>query len=72
MSSREGATILGASVVDDIAVVIILSVAVGMMGSSASDNAGQLDFIVKLVEQVRVFCGYFLCRSLDCSLSFNT
>ncbi|MGK0550972.1 cation:proton antiporter [Enterococcus faecalis] len=59
LSSREGATILGASVVDDIAVVIILSVAVGMMGSSASDNAGQLDFIVKLVEQVLYFVGIF-------------
>ena len=32
LSSKEGATILGASVVDDIVVVIILSVAVGMIG----------------------------------------
>ena len=42
LSSKEGATILGASVVDDIVVVIILSVAVGMIGASTGGNENQL------------------------------
>jgi monovalent cation:proton antiporter-2 (CPA2) family protein len=59
LSSREGATILGASVVDDIAVVIILSVAVGMIGSTGTGNASQFDFVIKLIEQVLYFIGIF-------------
>ena len=50
LSSKEGATILGASVVDDIVVVIILSVAVGMIGASTGGNT-EVSFIVKLIEQ---------------------
>ncbi len=58
LSSKEGATILGASVVDDIVVVIILSVAVGMIGASTGGNT-EVSFIVKLIEQGLFFIGIF-------------
>ena len=56
LSSKEGATILGASVVDDIVVVIILSVAVGMIGTGGNT---EVSFIVKLIEQGLFFIGIF-------------
>ena len=63
LSSKEGATILGASVVDDIVVVIILSVAVGMIGASTGGNT-EVSFIVKLIEQGLFFIGIFFWSAL--------
>lgn len=49
LSSKEGVMIFGVFVVDDIVVVIILSVVVGMIGVSIGGNI-EVSFIVKLIE----------------------
>ncbi|MFD1419318.1 cation:proton antiporter [Companilactobacillus keshanensis] len=55
LNTKEGATILGAAVADDIIGVILLSVMISMMGSKSSTNIG-----VVLLEQVAFFAGVYL------------
>jgi len=56
LNTKEGSTILGASVVDDILVVLIVSLSMSFLGASSS-NSVPLSFM--LVEQVLFFAGIF-------------
>ncbi|EOL43137.1 monovalent cation:proton antiporter-2 (CPA2) family transporter [Enterococcus phoeniculicola] len=61
VSSKEGSTILAASVVDDILVVLILSISLGFL--SGEGAAFDSEMILLLVEQVLYFAGiYFLVK----------
>ncbi|WP_125713687.1 cation:proton antiporter [Companilactobacillus kedongensis] len=55
LDTKEGATILGAAVADDIIGVILLSIMISMMGSKNSTNIG-----IVLLEQVAFFAGVYL------------
>ncbi|MFC4770593.1 cation:proton antiporter [Enterococcus hermanniensis] len=56
LNTKEGSTILGASVVDDILVVLIVSLSMSFLGASSS-NSVPLSFM--LIEQVLFFAGIF-------------
>lgn len=55
LDSKEGATILGAAVADDIIGVILLSIMISMMGGKKTANIG-----IVLIEQVAFFIGVYL------------
>ncbi|WP_427814986.1 cation:proton antiporter (plasmid) [Enterococcus sp. 22-H-5-01] len=57
INTKEGSTILGASVVDDILVVLIVSLSMSFLGASNSSNQS---LGIMLVEQVLFFIGVFL------------
>lgn len=59
LGSKEGATILGAAVADDIGGVIALSLLIGMMNSQG-DNAGKHNLPLTLIMQVVFFGGTYL------------
>lgn len=59
LGSKEGATILGAAVADDIGGVIALSLLIGMMNSQG-DNAGKQNLPLTLIMQVVFFGGTYL------------
>lgn len=58
LDTKEGATILGAAVADDIIGVILLSVMIAMMGHTS--GVSQTNLGVVLLEQVAFFAGVFL------------
>lgn len=58
LDTKEGATILGAAVADDIIGVILLSIMIAMMGGQG--NVAQTNLGVVLLEQVGFFIGVFL------------
>ena len=64
MNTKEGSTILGASVVDDILVVLVLSFSLSFLTGEASSNAS---LPLVLIEQL-VYCFYFLISQMDCTL----
>lgn len=57
VNTKEGSTILGASVVDDILVVLIVSLSMSFLGSSGDNNQ---TLGIMLVEQVFFFIGIYL------------
>lgn len=57
VNTKEGSTILGASIVDDILVVLIVSLSMSFLGASSGNNQS---LGVSLVEQVLFFVGIFL------------
>lgn len=59
LGSKEGATILGAAVADDIGGVIALSLLIGMMNSQG-EHAGQQNLPLTLIMQVVFFGGTYL------------
>ena len=59
LGSKEGATILGAAVADDIGGVIALSLLIGMMNNQG-DNAGKHNLPLTLIMQVVFFGGTYL------------
>lgn len=59
LDSKEGATILGAAVADDIGGVIALSLLIGMMNSQG-EHAGQQNLPLTLLMQVVFFGGTYL------------
>lgn len=59
LGSKEGATILGAAVADDMGGVIALSLLIGMMNSQG-DNAGKHNLPLTLIMQVVFFGGTYL------------
>lgn len=61
LGSKEGATILGAAVADDIGGVIALSILIGMMNSRGESTGGQtMSLPVMLLLQVIFFGGVYL------------
>jgi len=58
LDTKEGATILGAAVADDIIGVILLSLMISMMGDSGSGTQSNIGIV--LLEQVAFFVGVFL------------
>lgn len=57
VNTKEGSTILGASVVDDILVVLIVSLSMSFLGASGDNNQ---TLGIMLVEQVFFFIGIYL------------
>jgi monovalent cation:proton antiporter-2 (CPA2) family protein len=57
MTTKEGSTILGASVVDDILVVLIVSLSMSFLGA---ENGAESPLGIMLIEQVLFFAGIFL------------
>lgn len=55
LDTKEGATILGAAVADDIIGVILLSIMISMIGSKNTTNIG-----IVLIEQIAFFAGVYL------------
>lgn len=65
LSSREGTTILGAAVVDDVLAVIILSVLVSTTGTAVGGHAASSNLLVTTLLQVVYFAAiYFVVRWL--------
>ncbi|MFB9769581.1 cation:proton antiporter [Lactiplantibacillus modestisalitolerans] len=60
LDTKEGATILGAAVADDIIGVILLSVMIALMGSQAGGSGVQTNLGIVLLEQVAFFAGVLL------------
>ncbi|ANK60814.1 cation:proton antiporter [Loigolactobacillus backii] len=61
LDSKEGTTILGAAVVDDVLAVVILSVMVSLVGSQLStSNAAPTPIGISLLEQVLYFVGIYI------------
>ncbi|CAM3067921.1 cation:proton antiporter [Lactiplantibacillus plajomi] len=58
LDTKEGATILGAAVADDIIGVILLSVMISMMGDQGGTQ--QTNLAIVLLEQVAFFAGVFV------------
>ncbi|MFC6273958.1 cation:proton antiporter [Levilactobacillus tangyuanensis] len=62
LSSREGTTILGAAVVDDVLAVVILSVLVSTTGTAVGDT-GSSNLLITTIEQIIYFAAiYFVVR----------
>ncbi|KRN02016.1 Kef-type K+ transport system, membrane component [Levilactobacillus senmaizukei DSM 21775 = NBRC 103853] len=62
LSSREGTTILGAAVVDDVLAVVILSVLVSTTGTAVGDT-GSSNLFITTIEQIIYFAAiYFVVR----------
>lgn len=57
VNTKEGSTILGASVVDDILVVLIVSLSMSFLGASSGNDR---PLSIMLIEQVLFFVGIFL------------
>jgi len=66
LNSREGTTILGAAVVDDVLAVVILSVLVSTTGTAVGESAAQSSsLLLTTIEQVIYFAAiYFVVRWL--------
>lgn len=63
LESKEGMTILGAAVIDDILAVIILSTFVSLFGSAATSSEPKMSFLITLLLQVLYFVGiYFVVK----------
>jgi len=61
LSTREGATILGAAVADDIIGVLLLSLMISLLSSQGIHAGGhQPTLAIILIEQVLFFCGAYL------------
>jgi len=58
LDTKEGATILGAAVADDIMGVILLSIMISMMGGQGSSKQPNIGIV--LLEQVAFFAGIFI------------
>jgi len=58
LDTKEGATILGAAVADDIIGVILLSIMISMMGGQGSSKQPNIGIV--LLEQVAFFAGIFI------------
>ncbi|KRO03976.1 Kef-type K+ transport system, membrane component [Levilactobacillus paucivorans] len=63
MSSREGTTILGAAVVDDVLAVVILSVLVSTTGTAVGGSGASSNLLITTLEQIVYFAAiYFVVR----------
>ncbi|TGD21901.1 cation:proton antiporter [Companilactobacillus suantsaicola] len=61
LSTREGATILGAAVADDIIGVLLLSLMISLLASQGIHaGTSQPSILLVLLEQLAFFCGVFL------------
>ena len=65
LNSREGTTILGAAVVDDVLAVIILSVLISTTGTAVGTTAASSNLLLTTLEQLVYFAAiYFVVRWL--------
>ena len=60
LNSKEGATILGAAVADDIGAVMALSILISMSGTTGGGEVGHGSLLFTLVKQILFFGGAYL------------
>ena len=60
LNSKEGATILGAAVADDIGAVMVLSILISMSGTAGGSEVGHSSLLFTLVKQILFFGGTYL------------